>query len=346
MKAIEEAVWATLRAFGPAAGSIAGGYAGAVLGPTIITSIVTALGISTSGAGFVAAVIIPASPAIGKAVGSALGSGLLSFQINLLYELRMQRFRPHKKTAGQIIKDVGRKSFTDAAVGAVSLGGGSAAAAAVTEATVKQMLTELVKRASLKLAGDVFVSAIGKRARARYPMPTVPFTGLPADTPTPGAPAPSAPSGTAADAGPDNTPSHPRGPTTGGDTGEGGASSGAEDPGDADDDSELSTPVDPGAGSAREHAVPADAPPATEPFTPPEPPADPGNGDPSPGYNRTLASAARLGLISGMIGDVAGAIPRILPTGVGARTVVIQQFWIAAGRPDVRAVIETAPAKE
>lgn len=171
MHPVEEAIWATVRALGPSAGSIVGGYAGTVIGPTLITSAIAGLGIATSGTGFAAAVIIPASPAIGKAVGSALGSALLSVQVNLLYEIRMQRFRGTRKTPGQIARDVARRAFTDGAVGAVSLGGGSAVAGALTEVTVKQMLTELVKKASLRLAGDVFMNAIGRRAQRRYGVP-------------------------------------------------------------------------------------------------------------------------------------------------------------------------------
>ncbi len=167
MSGLEQGIWTAVKSLGSATGSTLGASVGMVAVPAAITAIVGALGISTSGAGFVSAVLIPYSPVIGKFVGSAVGAGLFSGVINTAFELRMQKFREQKKSGREIARTVFKTAVTDAMLAPVTLGLGGGGAAAAGKG-LGEMAKEVFKTASVQFLGNAIMTVAGKAMGQQY----------------------------------------------------------------------------------------------------------------------------------------------------------------------------------
>lgn len=187
MSGLEQGFWTAAKSLGAATGSTVGASVGMVAVPAAITAIVGALGISTSGAGFVSAVLIPYSPVIGKFVGSAVGAGLFTGVITTAYEVRMQKFRPQRKSGREIAGTVFKAAMTDALLAPVTLGLGGGGAAAASKG-LGQMAKEVFKTASVRFLGTAILDVAGRAMGSPYQPAAEPASadGPPSSAGTPG----------------------------------------------------------------------------------------------------------------------------------------------------------------
>lgn len=173
MGTLEKGFWTMLKSFGPSAGSIIGGSIGTAVGPAVITAIVGALGISTAGTGFVAAVVIPASPVIGEIAGSAIGAGVVSFAINIAHGARMQKFRNPKLSFRGIVSGALTQAATDGLIaGGTSYFGaakGVGQAGKTAAGSLKDLILQTGKRGAVNFAGNLVTGGLTSRATRDLP---------------------------------------------------------------------------------------------------------------------------------------------------------------------------------
>ncbi|NLI79911.1 MAG: hypothetical protein GX442_26130 [Candidatus Riflebacteria bacterium] len=293
MSTAETAAWTAARAAASAAGSTLGAAAGAVALPAVVTAIVGALGISTAGTGFVGAVLIPAMPVVGKILGSALGSALFSSVVAVAYEVRMNRFRPVPKTAQEIAREVAKSAALEAVAGALTggLGGGAATAAGQS---LKTTLTEILKKAAIRFAGQTAIQVLVKRlpgmpapgGGGMDPLP--PMEAAPPDEPAIAPPASSPATATPVVSGPQgyNPLANSRPQALVGEYGAGAADEGMQEEGASYADS------------------------------------GPGDTEPARGFSAHVEKTARTGMIIEPLAAAAACLPRHLGAALGLRMTI------------------------
>ncbi len=163
MGKVEKLFWITIKSVAPTVGGTIGASVGTTAFPAAVTAVVGALGISTAGTGFVAAVLIPASPVIGNVLGSGIGAGLFSAVSNGAYEIRMQAFRGKPKTAKELLKSVFASALADGVLAAGTSGMGAWAGKAV-ELPMKEVVLKILKEAGMRFAGNVILEGIADAA--------------------------------------------------------------------------------------------------------------------------------------------------------------------------------------